>query len=84
MYEDHGNLFQTGVGRGADAILKQLGFIVHDNFKYQNYMKNGTRDLAKINATIQQHLDYAIGNKSELLVLTPHCSSRIGATRRAR
>ena len=68
LYEDHGNLFHTGVGLGAETQLKELGFVIHDNYKYQNYMGNGTRDLARINATMREHLDYAMGNKSEILV----------------
>lgn len=77
LYEDHGNLFHTGVGLGAETQLKELGFVIHDNYKYQNYMVNGTRDLARINATMREHLDYAMGNKSEILVC-PCGINRIG------
>ncbi len=30
LFEDHGNLFNMGVGVGAETQLKELGFVIHD------------------------------------------------------
>ena len=97
LYEDHGNMFYTGVGIGAERLLHETGFVVHDTHKqvpsaamlvtaktallrqlsgwlncsrgrYPNSKINGTRDLATINGTLAAHLEYAIGNRSEVLV----------------
>ena len=33
LYEDHGNMFYTGVGIGAERLLHETGFVVHDTHK---------------------------------------------------
>ena len=33
LYEDHGNLFFTGVGVGAEKLLNEAGFTVHTTHK---------------------------------------------------
>jgi hypothetical protein len=34
LYEDHGNMFFTGVGIGAEKLLNEVGFVVHDTHKH--------------------------------------------------
>ena len=34
LYEDHGNMFYTGVGIAAERLLHETGFVVHDAHKH--------------------------------------------------
>ncbi len=40
LYEDHGNMFFTGVGIGAEKLLNETGFVVHDTHKHAPNYRN--------------------------------------------
>ena len=50
------------------SLHEPSGWLKSSRGRYPNSKINGTRDLATINGTLEAHLEYAIGNRSEVLV----------------